>query len=174
MNRNALDIKQAIVHHVVQRLNHVLVAVEPSMQAHDVWSMSKARYQYEWEVKRSLADLRREKEKYKHRDGGMEEHAKVDSFYSRTMPNFFTIVVPEVLASDAIAYIEKTPELHYSGLAVLKDGRKGPFLETVRKPSRIHKERAPLKRCSQVARWMSVTLCDLMGMTGAFKEGLDG
>ena len=147
MNSNALPIKAAVVRHVVYHMRHVLVAIEPSFQAHDVWSMSSARREYEWEIKQHMSDLRREKNKPKHRFG-------FDPF---TGPNHFYIVVPECIEVDAKKWLAK--HMPFAGFAVL---RAHGLFEIVTPAPLLHKRRADLKRCSKVARWTSVTLADLM------------
>ncbi len=149
--------KAAVVSLAVERLRHVLVSVEPSMQAHDVWSMSAARMAYEWEIKQSMSDLYREKQKPKHRCGylvnGLEYNQSV---------NYFYIVVPESFAAAATKWVER--ELPYAGIGVFKQvgNPRYCFIEIQKRAVRLHKHRVFPRQLATCARWMAVTLCDLM------------
>lgn len=154
MNSNALHIKGAVARFAVFDLKHVLVAIEPSFSSHDVWTMSAARRQYEWEVKQSIADLRREAKKWKHRSGHILRPQFADGW-----PNKFYIVVPKALGTKADKWI--TANLPYAGLALVE----GATVTVVRDAALLHKGKADLKRCSRVARWMAVTVADLMERT---------
>jgi hypothetical protein len=157
VNKNALPLKAAVVKYAVFSLRHVLVAVEPSFQAHDVWSMSASRYQYEWEIKQSMEDLYREMRKYKHQNGGLPAMGGENKWRAEYFPNYFSFVVPKKMEASALRWIER--KLPFAGLATCD-----PYMILVRRPRRIHKGRAPLKRCSMVARWMARSLADTMAM----------
>lgn len=169
MNSNALPIKAAVVRFAVEHLRHVLVSVEPSMQAHDVWSMAASRRSYEWEIKQSMSDLYREKEKPKHRCGYL-----IGAMEWNTSVNYFYIVIPELLAGKATAWIER--ELPYAGIAVVKT----PFgavpytyVEIQKKAPLLHKKRVLPRDLAKCARWMAVTLSDLMSFRAAkFENGV--
>jgi hypothetical protein len=155
MNSNALALKSAVVRHAVYDLKHVLVTVEPCFQSHDVWSMSKARRQYEWEIKQSIADLRREASKYKHKNGGLIGHALVD-WQRENLPNYFNFVVPKDISEKAGTWIAE--HMPFAGLIAFD----GVFITVLRKAQLLHASRAPVRRCARVARWMAVTVADLM------------
>jgi hypothetical protein len=151
VNSNAIPLKAAVVSHAVYKMRHVLVAVEPSFQAHDVWTMSAARREYEWEIKQHMGDLRREKDKPKHRF--LLTPSPWEGY-----PNYFYIVVPESIEVDAKKWLAKY--MPYAGFAVSRTHLQ--ILEIMQKAPLLHSHRASLKRCSIVAHWMSVTLADLM------------
>ena len=159
MNNNALPIKAAVVRFAVEKLRHILVSVEPSMQAHDVWSMAASRRSYEWEIKQSISDLYREKQKPKHRFGRM-----TDSSYGAHATNYFYIVIPDVLAEKATVWIER--EIPYAGIARFKISEGSvpySYVEIQKRAQLLHKNRVPPRDLARCARWMAVTLSDLMG-----------
>jgi len=154
MNSNALPIKSAVVTHAILKLRHIMVTVEPSFQAHDVWTMSMARKEYEWEIKQSMSDLRREIQKPKH---------KIPRDYWFGAPNHFYVVVPESIEVPARKYVEE--KIPYAGFAVVRTRGldiKYTELDIVKRAPSLHSRKADLLRCARVSRWMAVTLEDLM------------
>lgn len=168
MNANALPIKSAVARFAVFQLKHVLVAIEPSFSSHDVWSMSKARRQYEWEVKQSMDDLRREAHKWKHERGEMAAGGNTLAAAYHHFPNYFYIVVPKAIADKADAWVSEN--LPYAGFAVADPLAGQMEVNVVRQAQLLHKRRADLKRCSRVARWMAVSVVDLLEERTKVKE----
>jgi hypothetical protein len=165
MNSNALDIKSAVVYHAVMGLRHVLVSVEPSFQSHDVWSMTSSRRQHEWEIKRSMGDLRHELDKFKHNNGGLVKAAELD-WRRDSVPNYFTFVVLKEMEEKALIWINNN--LPFAGMSVFdKDLAPTGSVRSVKSPQLIHSKKASLKQCSKVARWMAVSLADLMDFRAA-------
>jgi hypothetical protein len=165
MNNNALPIKAAVVRFAVEHLRHVLVSVEPSMQAHDVWSMAASRRSYEWEIKQSISDLYREKQKPKHR---FRLAADTGWGFGAHATNYFYIVIPEPLAEKATTWINR--ELPYAGIAIFKTTETGvsvPYVEISKRAQLLHKNRVAPKDLAMCARWMAVTLADLMASKSA-------
>lgn len=117
----------------------------------DVMAISKADYIYEFEIKISKSDFKKDFEKEKHRL--IKEKKFVNEsktwripFYA---PNYFYFVMPENLVS-----IEEIPE--YAGLIYLKKNeREIEFFEIVKKAPLLHKTKATTEFIRAVAHQLS-------------------
>ena len=115
----------------------------------DVISISKSDYIYEYEIKISRTDFKKDFVKEKHSFIINESFTKVkggDTFYM--VPNYFNFVVPSNLVS-----IEEVPD--YAGLIYMNDIGK---FEIIKKPKLIHKTKASNTFIRQVAHNLSCKL----------------
>jgi len=155
VNNNALPIKAAVARYAVFQLKHIMVAIEPDFQSHDVWNLTKGRWQYEWEIKQSMSDLRREAEKWKHKSGQLVKPSFGHQYGH--WPNRFFIVVPLKIAVKAQGWL--FANLPYAGLLSVD---KNNALTQLLPAQLLHRERANLHRCAKVARWMASSVADLL------------
>ncbi len=99
----------------------------------DVLSISKADYIYEYEIKISRADFKKDFTKQKHTNILNENYTKTkkgEVIY--LLPNYFNYVTPRGLVS-----IDEVPE--YAGLIYINDDQS---FEIIKKPKLLHKTKA--------------------------------
>ena len=115
----------------------------------DVLSVSKSDYIYEYEIKISRADYKKDFTKKKHENIINENYTIMrgsDLVY--LLPNYFNYVVPKDLIS-----VEEVPD--YAGLIYLHEN--GVF-EIIKKPKLLHKTKANDAFIRQVAHNLSCKL----------------
>lgn len=99
----------------------------------DVISISKSDYIYEYEVKISRADYKKDFTKEKHTHIINENHTKTTKgSLVYLLPNYFTFVTPRDLVS-----IDEIPD--YAGLIYINDDNS---FEIIKKPKLLHKTKA--------------------------------
>ena len=109
---------------------HVTIS---QMSECDCISISKSDYIYEYEIKISRADFKKDFTKIKHTNIINENYTKVrkgETFY--LLPNYFSFVTPKDLIK-----IEEVPD--YAGLIYMNED--GSF-EVIRKPKLLHNTKA--------------------------------
>jgi hypothetical protein len=109
---------------------HVTIS---QMSECDCISISKSDYIYEYEIKISRADFKKDFTKIKHTNIINENYTKVrkgETFY--LLPNYFSFVTPKDLIK-----IEEVPD--YAGLIYMNED--GSF-EVIRKPKLLHSTKA--------------------------------
>jgi len=115
----------------------------------DVISISKSDYIYEYEVKISRADFKKDFIKEKHTNIINEKYTRVSKGeLVYLLPNYFNFVTPTNLIS-----IDEVPD--YAGLIYMDEFGK---FEIVKKPKLLHKEKANDKFIRQIAHNLSCKL----------------
>lgn len=116
------------------------------MQECDVISISNSDYIYEYEIKISKADFKKDFEKQKHKNILNEKFisGKKDEL-NFILPNYFNYVVPNGLISE-----EDVPE--YAGLIYYNDDL---TFEIIKKPKMLHK----IKANNEFIRQIGHNLC---------------
>lgn len=134
-NSASKNIEAALSMHLYEKQHSPITTRFTGMglQECDVISVSKSDYIYEYEIKTSRADFKKDFIKEKHTHMINESSTKVvrgKKLY--LLPNYFTFVVPFGLVSE-----EEVPE--YAGLMYMNDD--SSFV-IVKKPKLLHKEKA--------------------------------
>ena len=119
------------------------------LQECDVLSVSKSDYIYEYEIKISRADYKRDFIKEKHSNIINENYTKtVKKELMYLLPNYFTYVVPSGLIT-----IDELPV--YAGLIYFNDDM---TFDLIKKPILIHKTKANVEFIRKVAHNLSCKL----------------
>ena len=134
-NSASKNIEAALSMHLYEKQHSPITTRFTGMglQECDVISVSKSDYIYEYEIKTSRADFKKDFIKEKHTHMINESSTKVvrgQTLY--LLPNYFTFVVPFGLVSE-----EEVPE--YAGLMYMNDDSS---FTVVKKPKLLHKVKA--------------------------------
>jgi len=119
------------------------------LQECDVISISKSDYIYEYEIKTSRADFKKDFIKEKHTHIIKEKYTKtVKGELIYLLPNYFSFVTPKDLIK-----IEEVPD--YAGLIYMNDDYS---FEVIKKPKLLHKTKANNEFIRKIAHNLSCKL----------------
>lgn len=117
----------------------------------DVLVVTSDNFLIEVEVKVSMADLKRDKKKYKHQMSEMER--------SQKPTHYFYFAVPRELANEAVAICDQL--YPYAGVMGVESNSSYGSIEMYRIPRMLSKQKLTLLQLAQIVNKQSGTLCAL-------------
>ena len=131
---NTKEIQKAICKMQVLKFHPIVCEnISPGMSEHDVLSVNKSEYSYEFEVKISRQDFLKDKKK-------VLKHTMLENKVEDRCPNYFYYACPPGLIS-----VDEIPE--YAGLIYVSEEE----IETIKRAPLLHRKKCDLKRVMLLA-----------------------
>jgi hypothetical protein len=150
-NSKSKNIESAMCMHLYEKQHSPITTRFTGMglQECDVISVSKSDYIYEYEIKTSRADFKKDFIKEKHTHIINEKYTKtIKGQLTYLLPNYFSFVTPKDLIT-----IDEVPD--YAGLIYMNEDSS---FEVVKKPKLLHKTKANEEFIRKLAHSLSCKL----------------